>query len=164
MEDFKGYIFMIIAILSAIVSIYQKSKKKGQQSKTLSSPRPKPLEPWKDIFDTDDENNTTQTFGGDRYDKSSIDDYKQEAAGSLDRYSNRQYEGDKNIDDSTAPIFLSGISISDMHDGLAVSKSIHTHKTDTPNTDDSRHIDVSLDTPTDWQRAFIYSEIFDRKY
>ena len=163
MEDFKGYIFMIIAILSAIVSIYQKSKKKGQQSKPLSSPRPKPLEPWKDIFDTDDENNTTQTFGGDRYDESSIDDYKQEAAGSLDRYSNRQYEGDKNID-SMAPIFLSGISISDMHDGLAVSKSIHTHKTDTPNTDDSRHIDVSLDTPTDWQRAFIYSEIFDRKY
>lgn len=164
MEDFKGYIFMIIAILSAIVSIYQKSKKKGQQSKPLSSPRPKkPLEPWKDIFDTDDENNTTQTFGGDRYDESSIDDYKQEAADSLDRYSNRPYEGDKNID-STAPIFLSGISISDMHDGLAVSKSIHTHKTDTPNTDDSRHIDVSLDTPTDWQRAFIYSEIFDRKY
>lgn len=164
MEDFKGYIFMIIAILSAIVSIYQKSKKKGQQSKPLSSPRPKSLEPWKDIFDTDDKNNTTQTFGGDRYDESSIDDYKQEAADSLDRYSNRQYEGDKNIDDSTAPIFLSGISISDMHDGLAVSKSIHTHKTDTPNTDDSRHIDVSLDTPTDWQRAFIYSEIFDRKY
>lgn len=162
MEDFKGYIFMIIAILSAIVSIYQKSKKKGQQSKTLSSPRPKPLDPWKDIFDTDDENNTPQTFGGDRYDES-VDDYKQEAAGSLDRYSNRQYEGDKNID-SMAPIFLSGISISDMHDGLAVSKSIHTHKTDTPNTDDSRHIDVSLDTPTDWQRAFIYSEIFDRKY
>ena len=162
MEDFKGYIFMIIAILSAIVSIYQKSKKKGRQSKTLSSPRPKPLEPWKDIFDTDDENNTPQTFGGDRYDEY-VDDYKQEEAGSLDRYSNRQYEGDKNID-STAPIFLSGISISDMHDGLAVSKSIHTHKTDTPNTDDSRHIDVSLDTPTDWQRAFIYSEIFDRKY
>ena len=79
MEDFKGYIFMIIAILSAIVSIYQKSKKKGQQSKPLSSPRPKPLEPWKDIFDTDDENNTTQTFGGDRYDESSIYDYKQEA-------------------------------------------------------------------------------------
>ena len=162
MEDFKGYIFMIIAILSAIVSIYQKSKKKGQQSKTLSSPRPKPLEPWKDILDTDDGNNTPQTFGGDRY-YESVDDYKQEAAGSLDRYSNRRYEGDKNID-STAPIFLSGISISDMHDGLAVSKSIHTHKTDTPNTDDSRHIDVSLDTPTDWQRAFIYSEIFDRKY
>ena len=92
MEDFKGYIFMIIAILSAIVSIYQKSKKKGQQSKTLSSPRPKPLDPWKDIFDTDDENNTPQTFGGDRYDES-VDDYKQEAAGSLDRYSNRQYEG-----------------------------------------------------------------------
>ena len=62
MEDFKGYIFMIIAILSAIVSIYQKSKKKGRQSKTLSSPRPKPLEPWKDIFDTDDANNTPQTF------------------------------------------------------------------------------------------------------
>ena len=158
MEDFKGYIFMIIAILSAIVSIYQKSKKKGRQSKTLSSPRPKPLDPWKDIFDTDDENNTPQTFGGDRYDES-VDDYKQEAAGSLDRYSNRQYEGDKNSEFTTSEMLP-------IHQHFfEVDSYVNTKNNETvTNTDDSRHIDVSLDTPTDWQRAFIYSEIFDRKY
>ena len=94
MEDFKGYIFMIIAILSAIVSIYQKSKKKGQQAKTLSSPRPKPLDPWKGVFDTDDETTVLQSFGDDEYDGYLEPEAVSE---SLDPHSDLLYSDDKSI-------------------------------------------------------------------
>lgn len=160
MEDFKGYIFMIIAILSAIVSIYQKSKKKGQQAKTLSSPRPKPLDPWKGVFDTDDETTVPQSFDDDEYDGYLEPEAVSE---SLDPHSDLLYGDDKSIKRQSTS-HLSRASVPDMRDGLAVSKHIHISKIDTLDIDDSRHIDVSLDTPTDWQRAFIYSEIFDRKY
>lgn len=148
MEDFGRYIFVILAVVSAIVSIIQKSKKnEKQEGKPLSQPEtPKWIE---EIFGEITEEKPKQKQ------QPSVNTTRVEKSKQVHPISS--FASDKSRQTTSAHKL-------EMLDSLATRTQTHIKHIELPSEEEVRHFDVELNSANDWQRAFVYSEIFQRKY
>ena len=134
---------MLIIIGSIIATIINKNKKKADSmGKTLSQPKPKKLleELFGDILGQ--ENTTPQPI--------------------------RRKDVPKK---TPQPFFMGETAMkstnygakAEMLDNMATTTFHHIDMVE-PVDDEWQRVDIKLEDTDDWQRAFVYSEIFDRKY
>lgn len=140
MEHLENYIYVIIIIGSLIVSFIQKKKKvqeKQNRDKTLSQPIPKKIlgEIFGEIFE---ETNKEQQSVFRPQTKTVVEP--------------KPIKKQKVYNQPT------------MLDNFATAKNTHIHHIEIPEENTTRHFDVQLEDTTDWQKAFVYSEVFNRKY
>ena len=143
MKNIEGYLYLLIIIGWIIATIINKNKKKADSmGKTLSQPKPKKLleELFGDILGQ--ENTTPQPI--------------------------RRKDVPKK---TPQPFFMGETAMKSTNDGakaemldnMATSTFHHIDMVE-PVDDEWQRVDIKLEDTDDWQRAFVYSEIFDRKY
>lgn len=154
MNDIGGYIVILIAVISTVVSMVQKSKKNEQQSdKPLSQPE---IPKWiKEIFGELSDDKPSKQPEQPKQLKP-----VQKSAPKIKKAKPVYNE----VLDSNRRTTQS-LRQTEMFDGLATRQAMHTEQVEQhKNAEEHRRFDVKLDEIDDWQKAFVYSEIFRRKY
>lgn len=148
MNDIGGYIVILIAVISTVVSMVQKSKKNEQQSdKPLSQPE---IPKW-----------IKEIFGELSDDKPSKQPKPVQKSAPKIKKAKPVYN---EVLDSNRRTTQS-LRQTEMFDGLATRQAMHTEQVEQhKNAEEHRRFDVKLDEIDDWQKAFVYSEIFRKKY
>lgn len=140
MEHLENYIYVIIIIGSLIVSFIQKKRQKQDEKdkgKTLSQPTPRKT--FEEIFG--------EIFEGTTKEKKSV--VRPQTAIAVEP---QPISKQKEYNPPT------------MLDNFATAKNTHIRHIEIPEDNTTRRFDVRLEDATDWQKAFVYSEIFNRKY
>ena len=143
MKNIEGYLYLLIIIGSIIATIINKNKKKADSmGKTLPQPKPKKLleELFGDILGQD--NTTPQPIRRKDVPKKTPQPF---------------FMGE------TAMKSTNDGSKAEMLDNMATTTFHHIDMVE-PVDDEWQRVDIKLEDTDDWQRAFVYSEIFDRKY
>lgn len=148
MGDIGGYVVILIAVISTVVSMVQKGKKGEQQSdKPLSQPE---IPKW-----------IKEIFGELSDDKSSQQPKPVQKSVQKIKLTKSVY----NEEQSNVRRTTSSLRQTEMLDGLATRQAIHMEQVEHPkNAEEHRRFDIKLNEIDDWQKAFVYSEIFRRKY
>ncbi len=140
MEHLENYIYVIIIIGSVIVSFIQKKRQKQDErdkDKTLWQPTPRKT--FEEIFG--------EIFEGTNKEKKSVVRPQTEISVESQPISKQKAHNQ--------PTML---------DNFATAKNTHIRHIEIPEENTARRFDVRLEDATDWQKAFVYSEIFNRKY